>query len=213
VKRVVFYSWQSDSPTAIHRNLVEDALSRAVRAIRRDDTATVEPVVDRDTAGVPGSPAIADSIYAKIAEADVFVADVTIVNPAAPERWTLNPNILVELGNDAALRASLPGYLKAEISLLDDVIETREERASEEKGKKRAKSCSSNRRRARRAAASRYATSLPTCRASSSVISVWYPIRRRCASLRNRASTDASTRIAISGRPVDNGLTTRVYSL
>ena len=99
MQRIVFYSWQSDSPSATNRNLIEDALSRAVRAIRRDDAATVEPVVDRDTAGIPGAPAIADSIYAKIAEADVFVADVTIVNPTAPERWTLRLEPLLRFWN------------------------------------------------------------------------------------------------------------------
>jgi hypothetical protein len=98
MKRTVFYSWQSDSPAATNRNLIQDSLSRALRAIRRDDTAAIEPVLDRDTAGVPGSPAIADSIYAKIARADVFVADLTIVNPSATERWTSNPNVLLELG-------------------------------------------------------------------------------------------------------------------
>ncbi len=98
MKRSVFYSWQTDSPAATNRNLIQDALSRALRAIRRDEEAQVQPVLDRDTAGVPGTPAIAESIFAKIAESDVFVADVTIVNADAQARWTANPNVLIELG-------------------------------------------------------------------------------------------------------------------
>ena len=47
---------------------------------------------------------------------------------------------------------------------------------------------------------SSYATSLRACRARTSLIRVWYPTRRRRASLRNCSRTPASTRIAISWR-------------
>lgn len=98
LKRSVFYSWQSDLPNNINRGFIENALKRAITAIGRDETAALEPVVDRDTAGVAGSPDIAISIFAKIASADVFVADVSIVNQGAGGRPTPNPNVLVELG-------------------------------------------------------------------------------------------------------------------
>lgn len=58
----------------------------------------VEPVVDRDTAGVPGSPAISDTILQKISRADVFVPDVSIVMSGGPNRWSPNPNVVMELG-------------------------------------------------------------------------------------------------------------------
>lgn len=49
--------------------------------------------------GVPGSPDIAISIFAKIASADIFVADVSIINNIAEgARPTPNPNVLFELG-------------------------------------------------------------------------------------------------------------------
>lgn len=98
MKRIVFYSWQSDLPSAGNRNLIEDALKRALRTIARDETAAVEPVMDRDTADQAGTPDIAASILAKIAMSDVFVADVSIVNSAADGRLTPNPNVLLELG-------------------------------------------------------------------------------------------------------------------
>jgi len=76
MKQIVFYSWQSDLPNSCNRGLIQDALESAVATIKADDTIAVEPVVDRDTQGVPGAPDIASTIFAKITAADVFVADV-----------------------------------------------------------------------------------------------------------------------------------------
>lgn len=96
--RKVFYSWESDLPGKTNRNLILDALERACKEVGAD--AEVEPVVDRDTLNVPGSPNISETILAKIEDADAFVADVSIINPArSPScRPTPNPNVLVELG-------------------------------------------------------------------------------------------------------------------
>jgi hypothetical protein len=58
----------------------------------------VEPVVDRDTQGVAGSPDIAKTIFQKIEKADVVVADVSLINSAPQGRPTPNPNVLLELG-------------------------------------------------------------------------------------------------------------------
>jgi hypothetical protein len=97
MRRTVFYSWQSDLDPKLNRNLIEDALGRALKAIKKEAT-TIEPVLDRDTSGMPGSPAIADTIFNKIATADVFVADVSIINSGVEGRKTPNPNVLLELG-------------------------------------------------------------------------------------------------------------------
>lgn len=98
MKRTVFYSWQSDLASRGNRNLIQESLKRAIRAIARDEDAGVEPVLDRDTANLTGSPDIAQSILAKIATADVFVADVSIINGVGHGRPTPNPNVLIELG-------------------------------------------------------------------------------------------------------------------
>lgn len=98
MRRTIFYSWQSDLDSTSNRNLIEEALNRSLKAIRQDGTATIEPVLDRDTAGVPGSPSIAHSIFDKIGFADVFVADVSIINKGEDVRLTPNPNVLTELG-------------------------------------------------------------------------------------------------------------------
>ncbi|MBN9123504.1 MAG: hypothetical protein BGO99_05220 [Nitrosospira sp. 56-18] len=98
MRRTIFYSWQSDLDGVGNRNFIEEALKRALKSIKKDESETIEPVLDRDTAGLSGSPSITESIFEKIALADVFVADVSIINKDSDERHTPNPNILVELG-------------------------------------------------------------------------------------------------------------------
>ncbi|MBI3910253.1 MAG: pentapeptide repeat-containing protein [Armatimonadetes bacterium] len=97
---MVFYSWQSDLPNATNRGFIQTALEAATKAIRDDESIQVEPVVDRDTAGVPGSPDISSTILGKIDQAQVFVCDVSIINQETKEetRLTPNPNVLIELG-------------------------------------------------------------------------------------------------------------------
>jgi len=93
----VFYSWQSDSPNNTNKNFILTALGKAIKEIADDGDLEVEPVVDRDTQGVAGSPDISASIFAKIDEASVFVCDVSIIE-AKVQRPSPNPNVLVELG-------------------------------------------------------------------------------------------------------------------
>ena len=93
----VFYSWQSDSPNNTNRSLILTALEKAAEDIINDDSISVVPVIDRDTLGLSGSPDIAQSIFAKIDGASVFVADVTIIDPKAV-KLSPNPNVLIELG-------------------------------------------------------------------------------------------------------------------
>lgn len=94
----VFYSWQSDHPNATNRGFIETALESAAKAIRDDNSIEVEPVIDRDTAGVPGAPDISSTIFAKIEQAQVFVCDVSLINTETQSRPTPNPNVLLELG-------------------------------------------------------------------------------------------------------------------
>ena len=98
MRRIVFYSWQSDLPNSTNRGLIQSALEEAAKKIVADDSVAVEPVIDRDTQNVPGSPDIASTIFSKITGADIFVADVTIVTRAKDMRPSPNPNVLIELG-------------------------------------------------------------------------------------------------------------------
>jgi hypothetical protein len=98
----VFYSWQSDLEGRANRNLIENALEKAAKTLRADDSLQVVPVMDRDTAGKSGAPDIAATIFGKIDVADAFVADISFVTPPTPEAPELkrcpNPNVLLELG-------------------------------------------------------------------------------------------------------------------
>jgi hypothetical protein len=93
----VFYSWQSDSPGNTNRNLISKALEDAIDEIKNDDTIEVEPVIDRDTLGIAGSPDISNSIFSKIDSASVFVCDVSIID-SETKKPSPNPNVLIELG-------------------------------------------------------------------------------------------------------------------
>ena len=96
--QTVFYSWQSDLPNRTNRGFILGALEQAAKAVRSDPGVAVDPVVDRDTAGVAGSPEIAAAIFAKIAQADIFVPDVSLVTSPGAKRPSPNPNVLLELG-------------------------------------------------------------------------------------------------------------------
>ena len=65
MKKIVFYSCQSDLPNPTNRGFIQQALENAVNTIASDDTVEVEPVLDRDTQGIAGSPDIASTIFAK----------------------------------------------------------------------------------------------------------------------------------------------------
>lgn len=105
----VFYSWQSDLPGNETRSLIQSGIDAAVKAMRN----TVEIVADRDTKNVPGTPDIPATIFSKIADSDIFVADISIVNKYSTFdesgnikgniKFSPNPNVLLELGYAAAL--------------------------------------------------------------------------------------------------------------
>jgi hypothetical protein len=94
----IFYSWQSDLPNSTNRGFIETAIEIAIKNLEGDDSIQLDPVIDRDTQGVPGSPDIATTIFEKIEEAQVFIGDVSIINGQNTSRPTPNPNVLVELG-------------------------------------------------------------------------------------------------------------------
>jgi predicted nucleotide-binding protein len=99
----IFYSWQSDLDAKYNRNFILDALEKAVKALGRDSSVTLDAVIDRDTMGLPGSPSIVESITAKIAKSDLFIADISIIGPKRKYRPTPNPNVLFELGYASAI--------------------------------------------------------------------------------------------------------------
>src|SRR5271166_5067351 len=100
----VFFSWQSDRPG---RNFIEKALQSAIdrisQDVKLDEPERNKLILDRDTKNVPGSPSIFETLLKKIANAAIFVADVTFVGKSIDDDLLPNPNVLLEYGY--ALRA------------------------------------------------------------------------------------------------------------
>jgi hypothetical protein len=112
----VFWSWQADTPGKTGRHFVREALAEAIAALKEPEDVeepsereTREALhLDHDRQGVPGSPDLAPTIFRKIDQAAVFVADVTLVAqmqdraPKAREASTpkklINSNVAIEYG-------------------------------------------------------------------------------------------------------------------
>jgi hypothetical protein len=97
----IFWSWQSDTPAAAGRNFVKTSLVAALAQLADElEWSEAERAeLDHDTKDVPGLAPIADTIFEKINNAAVFVADITPTG-ATPDgkKKTPNPNVLIELG-------------------------------------------------------------------------------------------------------------------
>jgi hypothetical protein len=93
----VFYSWQSDLPNNKNRGFIQDCIEKAVKQITKEKVH-LEIAVDRDTKGISGTPDIASSIFSKIDNSTIFIADISIINSQSTDRKTPNPNVLIELG-------------------------------------------------------------------------------------------------------------------
>jgi hypothetical protein len=96
----IFWSWQSDRTGKVTRNVVHDALGRALLALgdELELAPSDRPELDHDTKNSPGMAAIADTIFDKIRQSAVFVGDVTSVGKSEGGRDLPNPNVLIELG-------------------------------------------------------------------------------------------------------------------
>ncbi|HYV09641.1 MAG TPA: hypothetical protein VE980_01930 [Pyrinomonadaceae bacterium] len=93
----VFWSWQDDLPKVFNKHFIGDCLSNAVKQLNKQRHSLVIPVVDRDTKHETGAPNIVSTVFSKINDCQVFVADVSIVN-RGERRSFPNPNVLIELG-------------------------------------------------------------------------------------------------------------------
>lgn len=90
-KNKIFFSWQSHDH--VSRNFISNCLNR----LERDNVELVE--VQRDTGGIPGSPNIEGTIFQRIDDCDLLVADLTpfCISDDGKKAYP-NPNVLIELG-------------------------------------------------------------------------------------------------------------------
>jgi hypothetical protein len=92
----VFYSWQSDTPRDVSKDFIREALDAAASSLQIAEAD--RPAIDQDTAGVLGSPVIAEAIFEKIQAASVIVADVTLTGQTPSGKRLTNSNVAIELG-------------------------------------------------------------------------------------------------------------------
>lgn len=99
----VFFSWQSDLPANQTTRFIEESIELAKELLPTD----IILIPDEATRNRLGSPDITNSIFEKICDCDLFVADVSIVGSYTLPReddeedeikYIPNPNVLLELG-------------------------------------------------------------------------------------------------------------------
>ena len=89
----LFYSWQSDLPEI--RNKISKSIRDQAKKIKEKHNIQIKE--EQATRGLPGSPKIEDSIFEKIQNSDIFLADITPVASFNDKRLP-NPNVCIELG-------------------------------------------------------------------------------------------------------------------
>lgn len=85
----IFYSWQSDDSST--RNYLKSRLEEAASSVGNFEIVTA-------TSNERGAGDIAGAIFEKIDGCDLFLADVSIINPRSRTRKCPNPNVMYELG-------------------------------------------------------------------------------------------------------------------
>lgn len=98
MKCTIFYSWQSDLPNKDNRSFIENCIEKAAKKNKWGIEIGVTVAIDRDTKETVGTPDIAGTIFDKIAKADIFICDISIINGDYEGRKCPNPNVLLELG-------------------------------------------------------------------------------------------------------------------
>lgn len=94
----IFYSWQSDLPGSKTRNFIRECIDDAINLAQESEA--VEAERDEATAGMTGSPNIVTTLFSKIDNCDLFIADLSLcfTEDNNKEKKSPNPNVLLELG-------------------------------------------------------------------------------------------------------------------
>lgn len=94
----IFFAWQSDIDEAINRSLIWQSINLVCKKLSEEHPPEQSPRPERDTQGISGSPNIAQTIFNKIDQCSVLIADVTFVGKTSNNKHIPNPNVLLELG-------------------------------------------------------------------------------------------------------------------
>lgn len=100
----IFFSWQSDLPSGQTKAFIEKVLAEVKKELQSDIIVNI----DEATRNTFGSPDIVQSVFEKIEQSDLFIADVSIVgcyeivpddDDEEPEQnYIPNSNVMLELG-------------------------------------------------------------------------------------------------------------------
>lgn len=94
----IFYSWQSDLPSNKTKSFIRECINEAIDLAQ--ETEAIEAERDEATSGTTGSPNIVTTLFSKIDECDLFIADLSLcfTEDHNGEKRSPNPNVLLELG-------------------------------------------------------------------------------------------------------------------
>lgn len=94
----IFYSWQSDLPGSKTRNFIRGCIDEAIALAEESEAIDAER--DEATAGVTGSPNIVTTLFDKIDDCDLFIADISLCFTGIQnnKKKSPNPNVMLELG-------------------------------------------------------------------------------------------------------------------
>lgn len=97
----IFYCWQDHLDSALHRNLIQNCLSKAIGIVQSEIPEGLECTLrlDHATEGRAGAVDIANSILEKIRASAMVVADVTPSKTNGDDpKFYPNPNVMLEVG-------------------------------------------------------------------------------------------------------------------
>lgn len=97
MSHTVFFAWQLDTPPDQNKKFIWNALVEATARVP-GPSPELSPRPESDTQGIAGSPNIIQTIFKRISECAVFVADLSFVATTTSGRRIPNPNVLIELG-------------------------------------------------------------------------------------------------------------------
>lgn len=94
----IFYSWQSDLPGNKTKNFIRECIDEAIDLAQESEAFEAER--DEATTGTTGSPNIVTTLFSKIDNCDLFIADLSLcfTEDRQNEKKSPNPNVLLELG-------------------------------------------------------------------------------------------------------------------
>lgn len=98
MSHTVFFAWQLDTPGGQNKQFIWNALGEAVKSASSSASLEASPRPETDTQGISGSPNIVQTIFRRIRDCSVFVADLSFVATTESGKKVPNPNVLIELG-------------------------------------------------------------------------------------------------------------------